>query len=358
MNKTDKWGFLPDTEELERCGSEQLTPGRVIQDSRGLYKIAAGDEIIRAEVSGAFRYRAVLRSDYPAAGDWVAFRSDDGTAMIERVLPRRTCFSRKTAGDRTDEQIMAANIDVVFIVFGLDGGRNFAPGSIERYATLAWNSGATPVIVLNKADLCPEEGLEQAVLTAENAAPGVEVKTVSAATGDGVTGLCETLAAGTTIALAGPSGVGKSSLVNRLAGSGLQRTGSQREADRKGRHTTTHRELFRLDSGIILVDGPGLRELQLWGAADAADETFSDIAEFAAECRFSDCSHQGEPGCAVQQAVAEGALEAGRYERFLDQKRELAYLNRRQDRQAADDETRRWKQIKKSMKAFYKNNPK
>lgn len=349
------WGNLPSENELNRCNAEGLSFGRIIRENRGQYLLAADKDIITAEISGAFRYRAVLSSDYPAVGDWAAYRTHDGThAVIEWLFSRRSSFSRKTAGDKTDEQIIAANIDYIFLIFGINGGRNFTAGGLERYLTIAWNSGAQPVVVLNKADLCTEEERKCAILTAEAAAPGVEIHLVSAATGEGIEILISSIRPGATISLTGPSGVGKSTLINAVAGNLELRTGAQREADLRGRHTTTHRELFRLDSGLMLIDSPGLREVQLWADADSADETFSDISEIAVNCRFTDCSHQGEPGCAVQQALADGSLESRRYESYLEQIKELNYLHRKQDKRAADEETKKWKEITKSMRTFNK----
>ena len=359
-NNNDIWGILPRQEELNRCSAESLLSGRVIRENRGRYLIAAGEHLYDAEVSGAFRYQAVTPADYPAVGDWVAFRGgeaeggNDGIVIIEWVFTRRSCFSRKSAGVKTEEQIIAANIDVIYMVFAINGGRNFTAAGLERYLTVAWDSGAQPVVVLNKVDLCTEEEREAALLTAESSAPGVDIRLVSAATGEGLDILGAELAAGMTIALAGPSGVGKSTLINAIAGHDLQKTGAQREADLRGRHTTTHRELFRLDSGVLMIDSPGMRELQLWADSDSAEDAFSDIAEIGAGCRFSDCSHQGEPGCAVQEALAAGALEHRRYESYLDLKRELDYLQRKQDENATGKNQKRWKDISKQIRTYYK----
>jgi len=354
----ENWGTLPSKEEIERSKTEALAFGRIIRENRGQYLIASGDKILSAEVSGAFRYKAALRSDYPAVGDWTAFRSeDDRIAVIEWIFSRRSSFSRNSSGSRTEEQIIAANIDTVFLVFGINGGRNFTAGGLERYLTLAWNSGAVPVVLLNKADLCNDEQRTSAVLTAEASAPGVDIHLVSGTTGEGLLKLTAALAPGTTIALTGPSGVGKTTLINALAGNLELKTGAQRETDLRGRHTTTHRELFRLESGIMLIDSPGLRELQLWADEGSADATFSDIAEIAENCRFSDCAHQGEPGCAVQQALATGELEHRRYENYLDQMRELSYLHRKQDERAADADNKKWKDIAKQIRKFYKEKP-
>ena len=364
MKNNSNWGRLPEPPETERCANEGLNLGRVVREDRGLYRLMQPDfsdeqPPVSAEVSGAFRYLAVMPSDYPAVGDWVAFRKGaGGTGVIERVLPRSSCFSRNSAGVKTEEQVIAANIDLIYLVFAINGGRNFTAAGLERYLTVAWDSGARPVVVLNKADLCTAEQRESAVLTAEASAPGVDIRLVSAETGEGLdeldAGNASGPAPGMTIALAGPSGVGKSTLINALAGRSVQLTGSQREADLRGRHTTTHRELFRLESGLLMIDSPGMRELQLWADTGSADDAFSDIAEIAAGCRFSDCSHQGEPGCAVQQALATGELEHRRYDSYLELRRELAYLQRRQSEQGAGKQEQRWKDITKQIRKYYK----
>lgn len=361
----ETWGWkISLNEEYENRKSNGLETGRVTKEVRHLYTLASEsssekDEFLLAEVSGAFQYKAAGPADYPAIGDWVLFRrASEDKAVIEGILPRTSRFSRKVAGERTDEQVLAANIDVIYLVFGINGGRNFTSGGLERYMTLAWDSGAQPVIILNKADLCTGEERETAVLTAENTAPGVDIHLVSAVTGEGLTELTAPLSPGMTIALTGPSGVGKSTIINALAHTNLQKTTSQREGDLRGRHTTTHKEMFRLPSGLILIDTPGLKEVQLWADEDALAEAFQDITELAENCRFRDCFHQGEPGCAVQAALASGELEYRRYENFLELQKELKYLKTRQDAGAARLEREKWKglaKIQKELKVIRKN---
>lgn len=351
------WGWNSSLEsEYDKRRMEGLEAGRVIKEVRHLYTVAAegssSEEFLTGEVSGAFKYKAVGPSDYPAIGDWVLFRRASGeTLVIESILPRWSSFSRKVAGERTEEQVLAANIDIIYLVFGINGGRNFTTGGLERYLTLAWESGATPVVILNKADLCTGEERESALLTAENAAPGVGIHLISAVTEEGLTGLTSSLKEGMTIGLTGPSGVGKSTIINALAGESLQKTSQQRKGDLKGRHTTTHKEMFRLDSGIIMIDTPGLKEVQLWADEDSLSETFQDITELAVNCRFRDCRHQGEPGCAVQSALASGELEYRRYENYLELQKELSYLKARQETSAARLEREKWKHVAESMKS-------
>jgi ribosome biogenesis GTPase len=288
-------------------------------------------------------------AEMPAVGDWVAVRPLEGEnkALIEAVLPRRSAFTRKEAWKRTAEQIVAANVDVVFLVNAF--GRDLNPRRIERYLTAAWESGATPVIVLNKLDVSDDPDLDAAPI--EAVAMGVPVLRLSAATGEGLDQLEARIGPGKTAALLGSSGVGKSTLVNRLAGAELLATQAVREGDERGRHTTSHRELVVLSDGRgLLLDTPGMRELQLWADVEALDSTFGEIADLAAECRFADCSHDSEPGCAIQAALAAGTLDRGRWESYRKLERELRALEIRQDGRLQAEEKRKRRVFARSMR--------
>ena len=325
-------------------GSE---PGRIITQSSQLSRVVTDSGENWSILQGSLMNKISSRSEYPAVGDWVLVDTNSQLQqwIIRKILPRGPSLIRKVAGVETEEQILAANIDWVFLVAGLDGGRNFNLRSIERYLTIGWESGAIPVLVLNKSDLC--EDVDAAVISAESVAPGVSVHAVSCMTGEGIESLRTYLSPGTTVVLTGLSGVGKSSLINSLYGEGLLDTGPQRDADHRGRHTTTRRELVRLPAGALLIDTPGLRELQLWGDEESLSSSFPEIDELAAQCKFNDCGHTGEPGCAVQHALATGELEHSRYESYLDLQRELRYLKSKQDVRLRKQQQARGKEIAK-----------
>lgn len=320
-----------------------VVPARVMKDGGGLLHVNSGEEEWIADIAGRLRHRATSKIDIPTVGDWVAVepRSGEGRATIVAVLPRRTCFLRKKKGEETDAQVVAANIDMVFVVCALDGGRSFNVRGIQRYLTLAKESGADIGLILNKVDLC--EDLPAALQVANSISHGLPIYEVSALTGEAMDVLRADLEPGRTYALIGMSGVGKSMLINRLVGNENLATGEVRESDRRGRHTTTAREIVRLPSGGWVVDTPGMRELQLWADADSVDETFADILELAEKCRFRDCRHEAEPGCAVRLAIEESRLEPARYEHFLKLRGEVAYLLRRQNQRLLNEEKRRVK---------------
>jgi ribosome biogenesis GTPase len=324
--------------EFEPHAAAGLAPARVAVQHSGAYDVYAEGGEQRVEVAPKLRSAARRRADFPAVGDWVALR--DG--LIHAVLPRRTKFSRKVAWTEVDEQVVATNVDVVFLITAF--GHDFNPRRLERYLVMAWESGAQPVIVLTKSDLA--EDVDGPVLAAEAVAFGIPIHVVSAVTGEGLDGLRAHLGPGRTAALLGSSGVGKSTLVNRLAGQELLATAEIR-ADGRGRHTTSHRELVLLPGGGLVLDTPGMRELQLWESAEGLGEAFTDVETLAARCRFSDCAHRREPGCAVRDAIRRGELPAERYASYEKLKRELHRLEIRLDKRARADEARR-------RRAFYR----
>ncbi len=318
---------------FEPYRAEGLVPGRVTIQHRGAWDVLTEDGETRARLPGRARRHAESLADLPVVGDWVALdRSEQSAPPIRAVLPRRTKFSRRAAHDpgseSTREQVVAANIDVVFVVASLADDLNLR--LLERYLTLAWESGARPVILLTKADLAPD--LDAAVAQVVGIGE-VAVHALSSRSGLGLDAVRSHLAPGVTAALLGPSGVGKSTLVNTLAGEELLATGSLQD-DGSGRHTTTHRQLIILPGAGILVDNPGMRELHLWLADEGLEEAFEDVVELAGHCRFSDCRHEGEPGCAVQAALADGRLDQARWENYRELQRELAELDERLARRA------------------------
>jgi ribosome biogenesis GTPase / thiamine phosphate phosphatase len=319
---------------LGQLDGDNLVPARVAAQHRGVYVVWTVDGELRVRAAGRLLYGHEVGEPVPAVGDWVALRETTITA----ILPRRSAFIRKRAGFGSDEQVLAANVDTAFLLAGLDD--DFSLRRLERYVTTAWDSGAEPVVVLTKADLCDDVG--DALLQVETVAIGVPVVPISNVTGIGVDEVETRLRPGRTGVLLGSSGVGKSTLLNRLAGDELMRTRAV-AADGTGRHTTTHRELVQLPGGALMIDTPGLRELQFWeGDVSAA---FEDIEALALECRFRDCAHATEPGCAVQAAVDDGTLALDRLRSWRKLQRELEAIAARTDRRLRAARKKRWKQI-------------
>ncbi len=340
----------------------RLAPGRVIADSRGLFQVAAGPGIAWSPADGEAvgpDRRHAGGAGHRGLGGGGARTAAPTSGRCTRCCPSAEhCRASAPTDERhaAREHVLAANVDVLLMVFGLDGGRNFTERGLERLATIAWQSGATPVVVLNKADLA--EDLAGAEARAREAAPGVEVVATSAVAEDGVAALTALLPPGRTAALTGRSGVGKSSIVNRLVGEEVLATGASRSDDLRGRHTTSSRRMIRLASGALLIDTPGLRTLGLWAGADALDDTFSDIAELATGCRFGDCAHRGEPGCAVQRPWPKARSTPGATRAGSRCSGSCGYLESRQDVRVQLAEKARMKALARRIREHYRDSGK
>ncbi|WP_420808782.1 ribosome small subunit-dependent GTPase A [Bacillus salacetis] len=330
------------SEKTMELHDHTLEVGRVTSQQKGIFTVLSLQGEFQARLTGKLYYQTQTAEDLPAVGDWVAFKPlDNHQAMIEKLLPRTSKFSRKKAGDEAEEQIIAANIDYLFIVSSLNADLNL--NRLERYLLLCWESGAVPVIILSKADLTDE--LEDIVSEVEAVAMGVPIFPVSSFEQKGFEALGHYLAEGKTAALVGSSGVGKSTLLNTLIGKSVQTVKEIREKDSRGKHTTTHREMFLLDNGAFIIDTPGMRELQLWEGSEGVSTQFKDIEEFAEECKFRDCSHEDEPGCAIREAIDQGILSTERYMSYQKLLREIEYSKRRADKRLQSLERKKWKKI-------------
>lgn len=334
--------------DLDSLADGALSPARVAEEHRDGYVVFTDGAALRATVTGRLRHEARDARELPAVGDWVAIDAAPGaSATIRHVLPRRSALVRKTAGTRTDAQVVAANVDLVFVV--TSANQDFNAARLARYLTAVWESGAQPVVLVAKADLAGD--VDPYVAEAASASPGADVLAVSAIDGRGVDDVTARLAPGVTAAFVGSSGVGKSTLVNRLLGEERLAVREVRAHDDRGVHTTTSRQLIELPSGASVIDTPGMRELLPWDAAAGLTAAFADVAELAAACRFRDCRHASEPGCAVTAATADGSLPAERLEQWRALEREMAWLERKTSVQAMQAERRRWKVISKSVRA-------
>lgn len=325
--------------------------GRVYQENRRSFWLYTKDGEIKADVSGKMIYHADSRSDFPAVGDWVIIRhkEDKSQAIIHAILPRTSKFSRKVPGSSIEEQIVATNIDTVMLVSGLDNDFNLR--RIERYLVMVSASGANPVIVLNKADLCPD--VELRIAEVKRIAPSVPIVHLSATQDEQLTALYCYIKDGETVALLGSSGVGKSTITNHLLGGGeRQKVQEVREGDDRGRHTTTKRELIILPNGGLIIDTPGMRELQLWVSEEGLESSFEDIEVLTAQCFYSNCEHNNTRGCAIEKALADGSLDSERWANHNKLQKELAYITEKQDESAAQAKK---KNIKNTTKQFNKS---
>jgi ribosome biogenesis GTPase / thiamine phosphate phosphatase len=363
------WSYFFSEQLTELELNSEIAVARVAEENREMFRLLSQQGEFMAEVSGKFRHEVTARADFPAVGDWVlaSTRNEESRATIHRVLNRKSKFSRKIAGKKTEEQIVAANVDVVFIVSSLNSEFNLR--RLERYVALGWESGAQPVIALNKSDL--SENAEEIRREVEAAAIGVRVILTSALRGDGIDEIrdlmlrapekstvettSEKMPVAKTAALLGSSGVGKSSLINAILGTELLDTGEIRESDDRGRHTTTTRHLIVAPNGGVLIDTPGMRELQLWDASEGIDQAFGEIAELAADCKFRDCKHVNEPGCAVRAAVESGELAAERLESFHKLGREEKFVAAKQDAAVRAEQTKALKRVMKKVNRFYRD---
>jgi ribosome biogenesis GTPase / thiamine phosphate phosphatase len=335
------------THQAEGRTAATLTPARIIIQRRDFYRIITAHGEADAQLSGRFRFTAE-EGGHPVAGDWVCvlMAAGHGTASIQHRLPRRTAFVRKAAGHGQAAQVVAANIDIAMLVTSLNADLNLR--RLERALAVAWESGATPVIVLTKMDLCDDP--DPQIAQVEAIANGVRILPVSARAGQGLEALRALILPGTTAAVVGTSGVGKSTLVNALLGEERMATQAIRAADARGKHTTSHRELILLPGGGCILDTPGMREIGLWDVEEGLTTVFADIEDLATHCRFRDCTHTSEPGCAVQHALAEGSLEEARWHSYIKLQRETGHQERKENPLAMAEAKKRWARLNRQYR--------
>lgn len=343
-------------EELENefeAYRDTCSVGRVAVEYKGLYRVYCEDMEVLAAVSGKMLYSAAERADYPAVGDWVLLdknHSSDDRAVIRGIMRRKSKFSRKGAGNTTDEQIVAVNVDTLFICMSLN--QNFNLRRLERFITMAWDSGATPVVLLTKSDLC--DSIEDRLAEARDVAPGVDVHCITSMDASAANIVGGYIKPGHTVAFLGSSGVGKTTVINRLLGEERFETKETSELGDRGRHTTTNRELILLPGGGIVIDTPGMREFHILDADEGLDTTFNDIHSLSEGCRFSDCTHTAEPGCAVLEAMENGSLKEERYNNYVKLKKEAEFIERKTNRKAELEYKSFIKSRAKQIKNMYK----
>jgi ribosome biogenesis GTPase len=324
------------------------TKAQVVAKHYNNYEVKYNTAIKKAKLRGKLFNQFIEKQDYPCVGDYVEISEYEGETIIEKILPRRTKLVRKAAGEITAEQIIASNIDYVFIVLGLDGGRNYSDRLLERFLTVAWNSGATPVVVLNKSDLNNQPSLMK--LRAETIAPNVDVILSSTISYTGLREISDFLKDDKIGIFIGASGVGKSTLTNLLLDNSVQKTNELKTKDKRGRHTTSSSYMFKLKEGGFIIDSPGVREVQAWAEPEDLDEVFDEISELAHRCKFRNCTHQGEPGCAIQHELEKGEITPERYDSYFDLKKEHDYLERKKAERFSYTERQRGKNFSKMVK--------
>jgi ribosome biogenesis GTPase / thiamine phosphate phosphatase len=347
-----QWGWNSYFEAMwNETEREDAMPARVVAQHRKYWRVAGAFGECLAEASGKLRLAAEEGGNWPAVGDWVSVEVNGSRdlALVRMVLPRRNQFTRKAPGKRMEEQVIAANVETALVISAFDGDVN--PRRAERYIAQCWEFGVRPVLILNKADTS-DDACEK-VAEMERVALGIPVQVVSARTGQGMEGVERLFIPGQTLVMLGSSGVGKSTLTNRLLGQSVQKVNDVRANDSRGRHTTTTRELFALPGGALLIDTPGLRELQLWDAEEGLAQTFADIDLLAARCRFRNCCHETEPGCAVQAAVEARTLDSARLENRRKLMREHEFLRRKIDPEARSEEKQRIKRLTREARKIY-----
>ncbi|CAE6893140.1 hypothetical protein ACOMICROBIO_LKFPLAJE_00950 [Vibrio sp. B1FIG11] len=326
----------------------KIANGRIIEKSSNTYKVQTEGGVRVAKLKGSYSYTIENKSELPCVGDWIEAADDGNTILIEKVLKRKSLVSRQVSGDATLQQPIAANIDYVFIVLGLDGGRNYSDRLLERLLTIGWNSGATPVVILNKSDLNDNSDLVK--MQAETVALGVDIINCSATNGSGIDELLSYLCNGKVGIFIGPSGVGKSTLTNTLLQRETQATNSLRLKDKRGRHTTSGSYMFEVGNGGFIVDSAGIKEVQAWASIEDIDSVFEEISTLSERCKFRNCQHQGEDGCAVQYELEIGNLTPERYDSYLHLRQEVAFLERRKCEKNRSVERQYDKELSKMMK--------